>query len=162
MLLHALSRRSPLSVLAPLCGALFLGLACGAEPSDLAGSAHRSLDKAVPKASARHVSDAAKKGFNPQPEPPAEEGKAGLDVSDAAKKGFNPQPEPPAEEGKDISDAAKKGFNPQPEPPAAGVKSAAVTDAAKKGFNPQPEPPAVDAENAVSDGAARAVPSQRR
>ena len=139
MLLHAYSRRSLLSVLAPLCGALFLGLglACGAEPSDLAGSAHRSLDKAVPKASARHVSDAAKKGFNPQPEPPAEEGKV-------------------------ISDAAKKGFNPQPEPPAAEVKSAAVTDAAQKGFNPQPEPPAVDAENAVSDEAARAVPSQRR
>jgi len=71
MMLSLLTVRSPLFSLAPIFGALLLTLGCGAEPSDLAGSARGSLDKQAPKASARHVSDAAKKGFNPQPEPPA-------------------------------------------------------------------------------------------
>ncbi|MGB1088418.1 MAG: hypothetical protein ACPG06_08615, partial [Alphaproteobacteria bacterium] len=66
---------------------------------------------------AKPISGMAKKGFNPQPEPPGKM-REGMGTppddnktlqgqsSDLAKKGFNPQPEPP---GKDMMDAKGTG-----------------------------------------------------
>ncbi|MGE0495198.1 MAG: hypothetical protein AB7S38_38690 [Vulcanimicrobiota bacterium] len=82
---------------------------------------------AAPAASQQPTSPAQVRGFDPQPEPPAN----GY-VHPAARAGFNPQPDPPG---------STRGFNPQPEPPPA--VNGFVHPAQLKGFNPQPEPPAV-------------------
>ncbi len=89
-------------------------------------------------------------------------------IDDFNAKGFDPQPEPPADEiavtidhnhlgtgeeisvtinhdhfGDPASDLNTKGFDPQPEPPADGEMVFTFGDDLEaKGFNPQPEPPA--------------------
>ena len=63
------------------------------------------------------VSPATSKGFNPQPEPPAQ----GFQ-SPASQKGFHPQPDPPRQStGGFQNPVMSKGFNPQPEPPAQAI-----------------------------------------
>ena len=62
--------------------------------SVVAGSAFAGSPKAgeLPVLAQSHVSDAEKRGFNPQPEPP----KLRIFGNGAGAVMFNPQPEPPA------------------------------------------------------------------
>lgn len=56
----------------------------------------------------------------------------------AVSFGFNPQPEPPAEETQFVAPQMKKVFDPQPEPPGSAK---IVKPGDEVMINPQPEPP---------------------
>ena len=120
-----------------------LATACGASPEDAAGSLRRGAAvKLAPKADGDGERESnpklnnpvVQKGFNPQPEPPAnpDDQGAGFINNQVVEKGLNPQPEPPGvvenpdDQGAGfINDAVvEKGFNPQPEPPGRPVATA--------------------------------------
>ncbi|MCG6901074.1 MAG: hypothetical protein LJE68_00190 [Rhodobacter sp.] len=113
----------PKSPLLRKCDKIGLAVAFAALVATIAASAGFAgtpIPQPPAKAQA-FVPDAAKVGFNPQPEPPR-----GFSLN---TRMFNPQPEPPR--GFSLN---TRMFNPQPEPPAPG---SAVS------LNPQPEPPSL-------------------
>jgi hypothetical protein len=99
----------PKSPLLRKCDKIGLAVAFAALVATIAASAGFAgtpIPQPPAKAQA-FVPDAAKVGFNPQPEPPR-----GFSLN---TRMFNPQPEPPAP-GSAVS------LNPQPEPPSLGVR----------------------------------------